>query len=233
MSSQNTQQIFATSVYPVHVDSLLAHRNPVLAVLVGRRGPVTLVGDGLEVSGDVLVVQPGIEHKVLCPHEGFNVIYLDGVSWIGMHPLADQWPEVLNDVACAAANSSNDALLEMRERLAHGAPRCPPRLSPLIADMVADPMVRISQTQLAARLGMERTQALRCFKAATGQTFRAFKQWVGLQHAARQLMAGEMVRGAALDAGFSDTAHLTRTFRHSFGLTPSQALAGLARARAS
>jgi AraC-like DNA-binding protein len=233
VNPHNLQPTFATSVFPVYVDSLLAHRNPVLAVLVGRRGPVTLVGDGLEVSGDVLVVQPGIEHKVLCPHDGFSVIYLDGLSWMGTHPLADRWPEVLNDVACAAANSSQDALLEMRERLGHGTPPCSPRLRPLIADMVADPMVRISQVQLAERLGMERTQALRCFKANTGQTFRAFKQWVGLQHAARQLVAGEIVRGAALDGGFSDTAHLTRTFRQSFGLTPSQALAGLARARAA
>lgn len=231
MSPQGAPPTFATSVFPVHVDSLLAHRNPVLAVLVGRRGPVTLVGDGIEVSGDVLVVQPGIEHRVLCRHEGFSVIYLDGVFRVGNHPLADRWPEALNDVACAAANSQPDALSHMRDRLAHRTPRCPTQLRPLIADMVADPMVRIGQMQLAERLGMERTQALRCFKAATGQTFRAFKQWVGLQHAAHQLMAGERVRGAALDAGFADTAHLTRTFRQSFGLTPSQALAALARMR--
>jgi transcriptional regulator GlxA family with amidase domain len=33
-----------------------------------------------------------------------------------------------------------------------------------------------------------------------------------------------------MDAGFADTAHLTRTFRLSFGLTPSEAIAGLAKA---
>ena len=32
---------------------------------------------------------------------------------------------------------------------------------------------------------------------------------------------------AALDAGFADTAHLTRVFRRGFGLTPSAAIAGL------
>jgi AraC-like DNA-binding protein len=40
----------------------------------------------------------------------------------------------------------------------------------------------------------------------------------------------ELVRTAALDAVFADTAHLTRTFRQSFGLTPSGAIAGLAKA---
>ena len=70
-------------------------------------------------------------------------------------------------------------------------------------------------------------------KAATGLTFRRFKQWSALQHAARQIAAGELVRTAAMDAGFADTAHLTRTFRASFGLTPSEAIAGGAQAGAS
>jgi Helix-turn-helix domain len=65
----------------------------------------------------------------------------------------------------------------------------------------------------------------------TGMTFRRFKQWSALQHAARQIAAGELVRTAAMDAGFADTAHLTRTFRASFGLTPSEAIAGGAQAR--
>ena len=38
---------------------------------------------------------------------------------------------------------------------------------------------------------------------------------------------GSLVRTAALDAGFADTAHLSRVFRRGFGLTPSAAIAGL------
>jgi AraC-like DNA-binding protein len=53
------------------------------------------------------------------------------------------------------------------------------------------------------------------------------------RHAARQIAAGELVRTAAMDAGFADTAHLSRTFRASFDLTPSQAIAGGAQAGAS
>ena len=103
----------------------------------------------------------------------------------------------------------------------------------MIETIIAEPMLRLSQLELAHRLKMERTSALRMFKAATGQTFRRFKQWSALQHAARQIAAGELVRTAAMDAGFADTAHLSRTFRASFGLTPSEAIAGGARAGAS
>jgi AraC-like DNA-binding protein len=103
----------------------------------------------------------------------------------------------------------------------------------VIETIIAEPMLRLSQLELAHRLKMERTSALRMFKAATGLTFRRFKQWSALQHAARQIAAGELVRTAAMDAGFADTAHLTRTFRASFGLTPSEAIAGRAQAGAS
>jgi AraC-like DNA-binding protein len=88
-------------------------------------------------------------------------------------------------------------------------------------------MQRMSQDELACRLHMERTRALRCFKAATGQTFRDFKRWSALQHAAQLMAEGALVRTAAMDAGFADTAHLSRVFRRGFGLTPSAAIAGL------
>ena len=97
----------------------------------------------------------------------------------------------------------------------------------VLAELAAEPMARMSQAELATRLGLERTQALRLFKDSTGTTFRQFKRWTGLQHAARLIVAGALVRTAAMDAGFADTAHLTRTFKHCFGLTPSQAIAGL------
>jgi transcriptional regulator GlxA family with amidase domain len=36
-----------------------------------------------------------------------------------------------------------------------------------------------------------------------------------------------------MDAGFADTAHLSRTFRVSFGLSPSKAIAGLPKAQST
>ena len=85
----------------------------------------------------------------------------------------------------------------------------------------------MTQDELARRLSMERTRAQRCFKSATGQTFREFKRWSALQHASVLMTQGALVRTAAMDAGFADTAHLTRVFRQEFGLTPSAAIAGL------
>ncbi|MEJ7729245.1 MAG: hypothetical protein WKG00_08515 [Polyangiaceae bacterium] len=40
-----------------------------------------------------------------------------------------------------------------------------------------------------------------------------------------QIAEGQLVRTAAMDGGFADTAHLTRTFRAAFGTTATAATA--------
>ena len=154
-------------------------------------------------------------------------MYLDGARWPGPHTLAERLEGHLGQLVLAGMQLDPDAQRELRERLDHGQDRLPRKLSAALADLTAEPMARMSQDELAQRLGLERTQALRLFKASTGTTFRQFKRWTGLQHAARLIVAGALVRTAAMDAGFADTAHLTRTFKQCFGLTPSQAIAGL------
>jgi len=220
---------FSTSVFSVEVARIGLHCNPVPCVIMGRNKSLTVANRKEVVAGDVLVIQPGIEHTVVCSG-GLNVMYLDGLPWSAGSRLAERLQGRLADLAIDAMFRGSDAQAALRQRLASGATQVPPQLVAVIEDLIAEPMSRMTQCELADRLQAERTKALRLFKAATGQTFRRFKQWSGLQHAARKIASGELVRTAAMDAGFADTAHLTRTFRASFGLTPSEAIAGLAKA---
>lgn len=213
------------SVFSVDVAGLARHPNPVACVVMGRRAPLAVIADdGRRIEGDVLIIRPGIEHRIECAG-GLTAMYLDGLHWTGRDPLAERLEGQLAALARDGMDLDGDAQQELRERL-DGRER-DPRLGALLAMLDAEPMNRMSQLDLAARLGLERTRALRYFKATTGTTFRGYKRWVGLQHAARLIVAGELVRTAALDSGFADTAHLTRTFRNSFGLTPSAAIAGM------
>ena len=227
-----TSLSFATSVFSVEVDGVAAHCNPVVCVISGIRGSVSVIGGGERVSGDVVLIRPGIEHGVECKGSGLNAMYLDGLAWNG-GALAQRLSGGIGDLALEAIFQNVEAQGELRRRLTVDAPPCPRQLASVVDDLTSDPMSRMTQFELADRLQMERTAALRLFKAVTGQTFRRFKQWSGLQHAARQIASGERVRTAAMDAGFADTAHLTRTFRRSFGLTPSEAIQGLAKAAPS
>jgi AraC-like DNA-binding protein len=220
---------FSTSVFSVDVTRLGPHCNPVPCVLTGRNKSVTVTSRGEVVAGDILLIRPGIEHTVICSG-GINVMYLDGLQWSGDGCLAERLEGRLANLAIDAIFQGSDAQTALRQRLVSGATQFPPQLVAVLEDLITEPMSRMTQRELADRLQVERTRALRMFKAATGQTFRRFKQWSGLQHAARKIASGELVRTAAMDGGFADTAHLTRTFRMSFGLTPSEAIAGLAKA---
>jgi AraC-like DNA-binding protein len=224
---------FPTAVFSVDVDHLAPHCNPAPCVISGRRGAVSVVSRGEQITGDVLFIRPGVEHKVICAGGGINAMYLDGLRWSDDIFCAQRLRGRLADVAVDALFQGAGARTELRERLSHAVTPVPQELGRAIERIVAEPMARLSQDELASRLNAERTSALRMFKAATGLTFRRFKQWSALQHAARQIAAGELVRTAAIDAGFADTAHLTRTFRMSFGLTPSEAIAGHGQAGAS
>ena len=183
--------------------------------------------DGTRVDGEVLLVRPGIVHAVALAERGADALFLNGLIFPFDAPLAQVLDGGLARLASDARGGNRCAMHELRARLAASEPKLPSGIAEVVRAIYADPMQRMSQAELARRLRMERTRALRCFKTATGQTFRDFKRWSALQHAAQMMAQGALIRTAAMDAGFADTAHLSRVFRLGFGLTPSAAIAGL------
>jgi AraC-like DNA-binding protein len=218
---------FVDTLLPVGSRKLATHANAVTCLLIGRTGPLRLELDGQRVEGDILLVRPGVAHAVALAERGADALFLNGLAFPFDAPLAQSLDGVLAYLASDARRGERCAVHELRARLTARAPRLPTGIAEVVRAIYADPMERMSQDELARRLHMERTRALRCFKTATGQTFRAFKKWSALQHAAQLMAQGSLVRTAALDAGFADTAHLSRVFREGFGLTPSAAIAGL------
>ncbi len=59
------------------------------------------------------------------------------------------------------------------------------------------------------------------FVAETGSSFRAYLLWLRINVAIEAAMAGASWTEAAHEAGFADSAHLTRTHRRMFGIEPS------------
>jgi AraC-like DNA-binding protein len=215
---------FMHSLLPFVAETLAAHRNPVTCLLFGMDRPLAVSAQGNRLEADLVVIRPDVEHSVEI-YGRAKVLYFDGLAFPFEQAVASRVPRYLETLAFDALEGSTDATWELRHRLADHEEVCPPPIANIVEDIVRDPMTRMSQFELAERVGMERTRALRLFKHATGMTFRSFKNWVGVQAAARQIAEGELVRTAAIDAGFADSAHLTRSFRLAFGTTPSAATA--------
>jgi AraC-like DNA-binding protein len=215
---------FATSLFPFVANNLSPHQNPVTCILAGLDRPLTVCTQAERIEADIVIIRPGVEHWVEI-NGSAKVLYFDGLPFPLQAALAAPVPREVAALAIDALASSAGAQEELRARFSHGREQCPAAIARAIHAITHDPMTRMNQSELAERLRRERTQAMRAFKAATGMTFREFKRWTALCAATRQIAEGQLVRTAAMDAGFADTAHLTRTFRTAFGTTPTLATA--------
>ena len=76
-----------------------------------------------------------------------------------------------------------------------------------------------SLDRLAALAGLSPSRFMHVFTESVGVPLRPYLLWLRLQHAAGRLLAGASATEAAHEAGFSDAAHLSRTFRRTLGTT--------------
>jgi len=82
-----------------------------------------------------------------------------------------------------------------------------------------DAPITLSEAARIAHLSPSRFRHL--FVAETGVSFRAYLLWARVETAAGAAMSGKSWTAAAHDAGFADSAHLSRTFRRMFGIAPA------------
>lgn len=80
---------------------------------------------------------------------------------------------------------------------------------------------RMTIAEAATAVALSPSRLAHLFRANTGLAVRRYLLWLRLADALRQMTSGESLTVAAHAAGFADSAHLSRTFRRMFGLTPS------------
>ena len=78
-----------------------------------------------------------------------------------------------------------------------------------------------SLRNLTSLAGLSRSRFVHAFTESVGVPLRPFVLWLRLQRASGELMNGASATEAAHCAGFSDAAHMTRTFRRMLGATPA------------
>jgi AraC-like DNA-binding protein len=158
---------------------------------------------------------------------GAEIVYLDGVQLpqtkVALKEIDPRWGHVPNGFR----EGRREVVTDFRHEVGERRPAPDPKIMEIVEQLYIAPFERMSQTELSQRLGLERTMALRHFRATTGQTFRKFKIWAGIVAAARCAHQGEKIGLAGIDAGFADAAHTARTAMDVFGMTPTKGLGGL------
>ncbi len=74
---------------------------------------------------------------------------------------------------------------------------------------------------LASAVGLSPSRLMHVFTSSVGIPLRPYLSWLRVQRAAISIVSGNSLTDAAHAAGFSDAAHMSRTFRRMLGITPS------------
>ncbi len=99
------------------------------------------------------------------------------------------------------------------------------RATKRVVDYIETALDGVPRLADAARLvGMSPTRLTHQFSREVGVPFRRFVLWARIKRAVEASRRGLNATEAAMEAGFSDGAHLSRTFKAMFGLAPSMLL---------
>ncbi len=186
-----------------------------------------------------LVTAPDVPHAIDATGADVLLVFLDPESEAGaaLRALISGPFRLLTDGERAQLASLADPLSIMRadgvewtRRAAAalgGAPAARPaaihpRVRSLIRHLRTAPAgADTSLATLAAAVRLSPGRLMHVFTESIGVPLRPYLQWLKLQRAAAAVSAGVPLGDAAHAAGFADSAHMSRTFRRTFGVPPS------------
>jgi AraC-like DNA-binding protein len=84
------------------------------------------------------------------------------------------------------------------------------------------PRKRVSIEDIADNVYLSESRIIHLFKEQMGIPIRRYLLWLRVIEAIKEIFQGVSFTTAAHEAGFSDSAHLSRTFKQMFGITLSE-----------
>ncbi len=212
------------------------HSHHCVQLVMAMRGNLLIRGESEEkwTKCGAAVVQPDVRHEVDARDTTVLVGFVDSESELG----AALGQRNEGDICCipktrvshwrtVLGTSPTEAEVErwVRKELLHGrrAVRIHPKVKRVLQYLRERPGFSndFSLKTLADMSGLSQSRLMHVFTESVGVPLRPYILWLRLQRASCDLMGGASVTAAAHSAGFSDAAHLTRTFRRMLGMTPT------------
>lgn len=218
------------------------HRHHALQIALGLGDPVelrmprrrALIGPGVVVAADHV-------HRLVSRPAPLALLYVEPESAAGR--LLERWcsggarplsgaqhrslvsllPAIATEIENGLADPLRRALLGTSEIEGEERPM-DERIERSLAGLPRPLPSRIALADLAARAELSPSRYAHLFRAEVGLPLRPYLRWRRLREALTEIARGRTLTSAALAAGFSDSAHLSRTFRRTFGIPPRRVL---------
>jgi AraC-like DNA-binding protein len=219
------------------------HRHHAAQVLVGLDGPFRLRGDA---SADwcrlyAALIDTDTPHLADATGTGMTALYVEPESAVyaamrkGDHFRAGALSPGLYDYSvspdlhqalnharnqgadCTAAWRLGLALLRLQDEL-ETAPERDPRVEAALSFIRGD---YAGLDDLARRVHLSPSRLAHLFREQVGVAIRRYVLWARLRHAVQYALNRASLTETAHAVGFTDSAHLSNSFRQMFGLPPS------------
>lgn len=217
------------------------HSHHAIQLCVGMDSPVMLdLPDAPTRSCRALIIAPDVAHRLAPSRAQLALLYVDPEAAIGIALMAVAGDRRIFEPRPAQASAlrtffdwgpaSREVELAVRkvvdvivERPVLAAP--PGALDhrvKRVTDWVnAAEDLSVSAESLAELAGLSVGRLTHLFKEQIGIPIRPYLLWLKLRRAVEAMAETDTLTEAAHVAGFSDSAHMTRTFRRMFGVRPS------------
>lgn len=205
------------------------HAHVAIQLAVARSGSVRVIlGDRRILTGRALIIGPRVRHRMTDDGGSVLLLYLETHT-----PLASRLLALISPADAAVAPPLVGDLLRheappgsviagLKAGLGVEQTRLDPRLEDALLTASRDPAPgAIARAAKAVGLSPARLRVL-----AQAQMQAPLSQWLvwrKLQRAGCELAHGAGLAEAAVAGGFADQAHLSRTTKRMFGVTPQQA----------
>lgn len=210
------------------------HRHAAPVLLIGLSGRFALHrAPGRVETCHSALVDAGVEHLLDPCGEQVALMYLepDSREARGLRGPFGRWGSVILDVAVPVrTRSAMDGYLrhfDLPSLLpwpSDGAPPLDPRVLRSLQALRTPGDQRLLRDGLASGVRLSASRFNHLFSAEMGVSLRSYRVWSQVRLAIAGLATSPRLTDAALHGAFSDSAHFSRMFRQTFGMTPSSVL---------
>lgn len=223
------------------------HKHHAVQIIVGLDGPITLTFDNFTHSCPSVMIASDTRHQ-LDGNQGPQLLLLIDNESIIAQKLADKYfqkasvhifdeshaQQLRNGfifpekavLACREAHLFvNGLLAAIIDPHSIGTKKTyDPRIQQALAILRQSLLKKIVAKEIARQVCLSESRFIHLFSEEIGIPLRKYMLWLRVNRAIQEISSGRSLTDAAYSSGFSDSAHLSRTFRSMFGLTLSEIL---------
>lgn len=217
------------------------HAHHAMHLVLALEGNLSLVVDEERLSGAGVLTAPNVEHEIDAGGVQRLLVFLDPESDAGRQLLAtvkgshrmitaEQRDALTRGVDPVALMSGGGvAWAATATQLLGAAPLAPLKMHPGVRQALkhlkeAGTQADTSLEALAVVAGISPGRFMHVFTESVGIPLRPYLAWLKLQRAVSAIVGGRTLSQAALAAGFSDSAHMSRAFARMLGIRPRELL---------